>query len=362
MPELAGLGITRVANQTRLDTTGVPCFAAIRPNSRTLAVHQGKGDDDEAAKVSAIMEAAEFAVAEAPTAHATVSSMASLERDGFEYFVPFRALPQDTSLEHTTAMTWLVGNDLVTGGPVYVPLDAAALASNASERLPFSQSSTGLAAGFSVADATAHALCELVERDASTLWSLRSLAHCADTEIAAGSIASPVVRALLGKLRDAGFQVRLYDLTTNLGIPVAMALLRSGPPRYFFDVASGVCAHPSSERALAGAILEAAQTRVSNIAGARDDIDPAEYRRPIPDWIADLVVSDAAAARCPAPSSSCRFAELPRRMGGRVVAVPLSRPDAAVQVVKVLSDAMEDRSTNVHWRPGPRALRALTVL
>jgi ribosomal protein S12 methylthiotransferase accessory factor len=171
------------------------------------------------------------------------------------------------------------------------------------------------------------------------------------------------VQVLLERLCDAGFRVRLYDLTTDLDIPVVMALLWSGRPQNFFDAASGVCAHPSSERAVAGAIQEAAQTRVSNIAGARDDIDPSEYQRPIPSWIANLVQSDLAPVRCPPPSSAAsQFAELPCRMGGRVVAVTLSQPDAPVQVVKVLSETMEDRSTNVHWRPGFRALRAMTVL
>ncbi|HEY9009478.1 MAG TPA: hypothetical protein VIN06_00525, partial [Devosia sp.] len=62
-PFLADFGITRLARQTGLDAIGIPCFAAIRPNSKTLSVNMGKGIDDDAAMASAIMEAVEYAIA-----------------------------------------------------------------------------------------------------------------------------------------------------------------------------------------------------------------------------------------------------------------------------------------------------------
>src|SRR5688500_3384005 len=63
--ELAGVaaakvGVTRVADITRLDTIGIPTYQAIRPTSRTLAVSQGKGVVPELAKLSAMMEAIEL--------------------------------------------------------------------------------------------------------------------------------------------------------------------------------------------------------------------------------------------------------------------------------------------------------------
>ena len=57
-------GITRLAEVTGLDRIGIPVWMAIRPNSRTLAVSQGKGLTDAAAQASALMEAAEIASAE----------------------------------------------------------------------------------------------------------------------------------------------------------------------------------------------------------------------------------------------------------------------------------------------------------
>ena len=42
-PFMAVMGITRVANVTGLDTIGIPVVMVVRPNSRSLAVSQGKG-------------------------------------------------------------------------------------------------------------------------------------------------------------------------------------------------------------------------------------------------------------------------------------------------------------------------------
>ena len=53
------MGITRVAVLTGLDVIGIPVAAAVRPNSRSVAVHQGKGVTLDAAKASAVMEAVE---------------------------------------------------------------------------------------------------------------------------------------------------------------------------------------------------------------------------------------------------------------------------------------------------------------
>ncbi len=59
-PFFSAMGITRVANVTGLDNIGIPVVMVCRPNSRGLAVSQGKGLDLDSAKVSGLMEAAEL--------------------------------------------------------------------------------------------------------------------------------------------------------------------------------------------------------------------------------------------------------------------------------------------------------------
>lgn len=309
------------------------------------------------------MEAVEFAVAEAPTASTMVRSIEEMDADGLDYFIRVQSLPRGHTVDRSAPLAWMTGQCLATGKPIHVPLESAALAPHVLEPLPFSQSSNGLGAGFTQQEAAAHALCELIERDASTLWSMGSLRRCAATAIDLDNIADPSLHHCLAKTSDAGFQVMAFDLTTDLGVPVIMALLWTGRPRHYFDVASGVCAHPSTIRALVGAIEEAAQTRITNIAGARDDIDPAEYALPLPSWIADLIKQPDPGQR-PAPASmpEASFAGLPDRLKGRTVVVPLSRDDGAISVVKLLSETLEDRATNLHWRPGSRAIKAMARL
>src|SRR5215213_1288851 len=58
-PLLPVMGITRIANVTGLDHIGVPVVMVCRPNSRSLAVSQGKGITLAAAKASGVMESIE---------------------------------------------------------------------------------------------------------------------------------------------------------------------------------------------------------------------------------------------------------------------------------------------------------------
>jgi ribosomal protein S12 methylthiotransferase accessory factor len=44
-PHMASIGVTRLGNITGLDHIGIPVAIAVRPNSRSVAVSQGKGLD-----------------------------------------------------------------------------------------------------------------------------------------------------------------------------------------------------------------------------------------------------------------------------------------------------------------------------
>src|SRR3989442_15128503 len=54
------IGITRIGNVTGLDAIGLPVVMVCRPNSRSVAVSQGKGLTLAAAKASGLMEAIEL--------------------------------------------------------------------------------------------------------------------------------------------------------------------------------------------------------------------------------------------------------------------------------------------------------------
>src|SRR5579863_2002665 len=64
-PHAARMGITRLGNVTGLDRIGIPVAIAVRPNSRSVSVSQGKGLDLPQAMASALMESCEGFHAEA---------------------------------------------------------------------------------------------------------------------------------------------------------------------------------------------------------------------------------------------------------------------------------------------------------
>src|ERR1700712_2656075 len=126
-PHLAALGITRLARQTGLDRIGVPCFSAIRPAGLTLSVSQGKGHDDDAAMASALMEAAEYAIAEQPQCEVRRASASDLRHAGEQTVVPLQLLPPDEAFNNEAPISWVQGQAWPSGNRVWLPFDALRL-------------------------------------------------------------------------------------------------------------------------------------------------------------------------------------------------------------------------------------------
>src|SRR5690606_9377766 len=150
--------------QTGLDRVGIPCWAAFRLNSRSLAGAQGKGLSDAAACISATMEAVEAAVAEHPAGPRRRSSAAALTALGELWFDPTRWLPHGTSFDTAQRIDWLAGTDLFTGARRLVPLDIVDMDGEHADLPGVCKTSNGLASGNNSDEAIFHALCELVER------------------------------------------------------------------------------------------------------------------------------------------------------------------------------------------------------
>ena len=112
-PYLAGMGITRVANVTGLDRIGVPVVMVCRPNSRSLAVSQGKGLTLDAAKASGVMEAIELYHAERIELPLKLGSARELART--HRLVDLDALPRraDSRFHPDLPMLWIEGRNLL---------------------------------------------------------------------------------------------------------------------------------------------------------------------------------------------------------------------------------------------------------
>lgn len=366
-PHFASLGITRLARQTGLDTVGIPCFSAIRPNAKTLAVSQGKGLDDDAAMVSAAMEAAELAIAEREMPASWTGTATALDEIEAAWFDPTRLLPFADEFDRDKPISWLAGKELFSRRPVFVPRDAVRLDGVSLELCGVSQNTNGLASGNSRPEAEFHALCELVERDATTTWWLLPDGKQDARAFTATSLRDAAVDELEARVEHAGLELRLFDLTTDTGTPTVMALV--GPARggRYFDIAAGFGTHPIAARAAVKAITEAAQSRVTAIAGSRDDIAVGEYDDSPDQAIARLFEVDARAAppRGLAETASVDEGLAAMADGLRVasvaqpVSVLLGGDSYGISVVRMLSTELEDRDANPNWRPGPRAISIL---
>ena len=110
-PFLSTMGITRLANVTGLDSIGIPVVLACRPNSRSLAVSQGKGLDLDAAKASAVMETVESYHAEnvvLPLRLATFHGLGALQR---VVDVDLITRPPGSAFHPDLPLLWIEGED-----------------------------------------------------------------------------------------------------------------------------------------------------------------------------------------------------------------------------------------------------------
>ncbi|MGE3547116.1 MAG: YcaO-like family protein, partial [Kofleriaceae bacterium] len=171
---------------------------------------------------------------------------------------------------------WVEGRDVVTDQPVLVPLETVTLDTTFRRPPVFDISSNGLASGNQLVEAVLHGLCELIERDAEAVWRRTG----GDRRIVLDSIADATCRGLIDRVIAAGARLFLWDLG-GMVPSIGCAIMEDPrePAWRALGIYEGFGAHPVPAIAAARAITEAAQTRLTYIAGARDDFFPFDYER-----------------------------------------------------------------------------------
>jgi YcaO-like protein with predicted kinase domain len=372
------MGITRVADVTGLDVIGIPVVMVCRPNSRSLSVSQGKALDLVAAKASGVMESVEAYHAERIALPLVLGSANDLR---FTHrLVDVARLPQlgNSLLHDGFQLLWIEGSELLGGERVWVPYEMV----HTNYTLPaptgtgcFVGTSSGLAAGNHPLEALSHAICEAVERDATTLWGLLDEDGFSRTRIDPETIDDPGCREALERYGRADVAVGVWETTTDIGIPAFVVLIveRVDDPLRLLYSARGMGCHPNRAIALLRALTEAAQSRLTFIAGARDDLVRSEYelgRSPDLRRRQRLVLDAAGPMRDFADGPSFDGEtfdedvtwELDRlRLAGidQVVAIDLTRREFGIPVVRVTVPGLEGPTDKVPAsRLGARA-RAL---
>ncbi|MBA3819590.1 MAG: YcaO-like family protein [Deltaproteobacteria bacterium] len=350
-PAMRRAGITRLADLTGLDTLGIPVFTAIRPMGRSLSTQQGKGLTPLAAKISALMESLETWTAEhleIPIVRGSYRALRARAADVRKLARPRGRLDLDASWR------WVEGVELTRDVPILVPLETVTLDTTFTKPPVFDISSNGLASGNVLVEAMVHGLCEVIERDAEAAWRRAG----GDRRIVLDTIDDAACRALIDQITATGARVFVWDLGGDTGIPVIGCAIMEDPREPAWRTLGfyqGFGAHLLPEIAIARAVTEAAQTRLTYIAGGRDDFFPFDYERATdPELLADLW--ERLAGPCDEPAT---FDELPRtavtslghalevlveRIRGPVIAVDLTHPELGVPVVKMLAPG---RATDV---------------
>ncbi len=371
-PFMASMGITRIANVTGLDSIGIPVVMVCRPNSRSLAVSQGKGLDLDAARASGLMESVESYHAE--RIHLPLKRASYEDLRYSHTVVDVEALPKmrNSRFHRDLAMLWIEGRDLLSETPVWVPFEIVhtnythpALEGEGC----FLSSSNGLASGNHLVEAISHAICEVVERDANALWDLGGADVAVTRRLDLNSIDDPACREVLDRYDRAGVDVAVWDITSNVGIAAFLAQIveRVDDPSRALYACAGMGCHPTRRIALLRALTEAAQGRLTAIAGSRDDLTRAEYERT---RSVDAVQHYRSQTERPGTRSFSAVAdfqsetfdadlawELERlqTVGVRqVIAIDLTRPEYQLPVVRVIIPGLEGARMHPDYQPGTR--------
>jgi ribosomal protein S12 methylthiotransferase accessory factor len=231
----------------------------------------------------------------------------------------------------------------------------------------FQLTSNGLASGNHVLEAIMHALCEVVERDALALWEARGGLECSDPQVDLGTVDDSAVAGLLQQLHDAGIAVAVMNATADTAVPTfTCTLVDDNPlqPRWTLKgLFAGHGSHLDPLVALIRAITEAVQSRLTHIAGSRDDMFHYDTQAN-PD---DVGGTSRLLKRDSVPFTYSDFStdsfeddievilQTLQAVGvGSVIVVDLTRAEVGIPVVKIIVPGLEANPDSADYVPGER--------
>lgn len=356
-----GAGITRVAEITGLDATGLFVFNAMRPDAaeadHTFTVFSGKGSTREQSNVSAIAEAIERFCAESssyPAAKLLRASFAEAARADDTVHPRAFNLPADADFDDHETIEWVPSTDLLSGATVWVPACAVFYPYVPSVgRAPFRYFTTGLGAGNSYVESIAHGLREVIERDSAALNRILRNRPAVDPE----TIDDDELRRTIDGFRAADVDVVLRYITTDdIRIPSFSVICDDENVRDAMFVNGGYGVHPNKKVALLHALQEAALSRAGTISGAREDLakfrdakqalDYDAFRKKYAYWFdrkQTIDFRDIETSVSPTVLGDLAHMVSAVKDAGfeRVLVVDLSRADLGLRVTKVLVPGIE---------------------
>ena len=276
-------GITRIADITDLDRIGLPIYTAIRPTAEegAVSIYGGKGISKDHAKASAMMEGFERYSAEKQDSDETIiGSVDEIAKKG-NYINP-KSLNLNQQLEKEDLskfnLEWNLAHDIVSDTDYYVPSNAVYhpyIHDSAVNEL-FKSNTNGLASGNVLDEAILHGMFEVIERDA---WSIFELTHKNYAQINTSSIDSDIINDTIDKFESEGIKIKLMDFTADIKVPTIAASADDTVSKDAGLLTLGMGTHLDPEVAILRALTEVAQSRATQINGAREDTVRADFAR-----------------------------------------------------------------------------------
>ena len=281
--KLKTAGITRIADITDLDRVGLPIYTAIRPTAEdgAVSIYGGKGISKDHAKASAMMEGFERYSAEKQDSDDTViANLDEIAKKG-NYINP-KSLNLGQNLEKQDLsefkLEWNLACDIISGEEYYVPSNAVYHPYVHEDSIDglFKSNTNGLASGNVLDEAILHGMFEVIERDA---WSIFELTHKNYAQIDLDTIESDVVNDTIDKFESEGIKIKLMDFTADINVPTIAASADDTVSKDAGLLTLGMGTHLDPEVAVLRALTEVAQSRATQINGAREDTVRADFAR-----------------------------------------------------------------------------------
>ena len=138
----------------------------------------------------------------------------------------------------------------------------------------FRTSTNGLASGNNLEEAVLHGLCEVIERDA---WSLAEGRRKINGDVIVPN--DGPVRELVDMFGIKGIEIHLKNLTSDIGVSTIAAAADDVIMQDPAMLTLGIGTHLDPQVAAVKALLEVAQSRLTQIHGAREDTVKGEHSR-----------------------------------------------------------------------------------
>jgi ribosomal protein S12 methylthiotransferase accessory factor len=256
-------GITRLADLTYLDdSSDLEIFSAIRPNAKSITISMGKSLQKNEAQCAALMESIETYFAEEVKPTKINVSQDDLAKND-DLFLNLNKLDYGATVLNKQNLDWCLGRTLISNKEIYIPHIALSLDSNLLLSKIFGQNSDGIASGSNYKEALIYSFLELIERN-STKSAIKTELKHVDSKI-------------FSSVNMSKISVSFYSYDNIFNLPVIECNILNNDPLDNQSIVAGYSCHFSKHEAVIKAFIEAIQSKVGIISGARDDLDPHCY-------------------------------------------------------------------------------------